>query len=59
MTEYEFECLHRPHLIIRQRDGVPAASDISLARYFGAQAFTLYFWIRFVILRQRLMALEQ
>ena len=59
VTEYQFECLYSPRFIIRQRDTVPTASDIAFAWYFGSQVLALYFWVRFVIFRQRLMALEQ
>jgi len=59
VTEYEFQCLYRARLIIRQRDTVPAASDISFARDFGAQVLALYLWVRFIVFGQRLMALEQ
>ena len=59
VTEYQFECLYRPHLIIRQRDTVPSESDLAFAWYFGAHVLALYFWVRFVIFRQRLMTLKQ
>ena len=59
VTKYEFQCLYRPHLIIRQRNTVPAASDISFARYCGAQVLALYLRVRFIVFRQRLMTLEQ
>jgi hypothetical protein len=59
VTKYEFQCLYRPHLIVRQCDTIPTAGDIPFGWYLGTHMLAWYFRVRFVISRQRLMALKQ